>query len=232
MFRHSRTSLRRTRLLARPLASLAILLLAGGAAGGETFSFRGDRMETVLVDGREQIVLSGGARIDAKEYVIQARQIQLYGKDYAFALCRGEVRVVHGERGIELTSDELLYNRRDKVARVQGNAVMVDRKNQVVIKGGIIEDFEQKGETLIQIGVRILKTDLVCRSEFARYRREEETLELSGMPVIRWKGDEYQASKIFIDLKNDRIRLEGDIHGKVVDKPSGEQKDAGAGSGP
>ncbi len=215
-------------------ALAAILLPAAAAAAGETFSFRGDRMETVLIDGRERIVLSGAARVESADYVIRARRIELYGKDYTFVLCRGDVQIVHGKRGIEITSDELLYNRRDLITRVQGNAVMVDRENEVVIKGGLIEDWEQQGETLIQIGVRILKTDLVCRSEFARYRREEDTLELSGMPDIRWKGDEYQAAKIYIDLKNDRIRLEGDIRGKVVEKPAEGHGDAGAkpGAGP
>ena len=74
--------------------------------------------------------------------------------------------------------------------------------------------------------MRVLKPDLVCRSEYARYLREEERLELSGMPVVNWKGDEYRALKITIDLDKDTIRLEGDIRGKVTTKDEEEQPEA------
>ena len=57
---------------------------------------------------------------------------------------------------------------------------------------------------------------MVCRSEFARFRREEEILELSGMPYVYWKGDEYRASRIVINLKTDEIRLEGEVQGTVT----------------
>ena len=99
--------------------------------------------------------------------------------------------------------------------RVRGKVVMLDKKNEVVVKGGFLENWEESDETVVQIGVRILKEDLVCRAEYARYLRNEEKLELSGMPVVNWKGDEYRALKIFIDLNTDTIRLEGDIRGKV-----------------
>jgi lipopolysaccharide export system protein LptA len=207
------------------VTGLVLLLAVPPTEGAETFNFRGDRMETLLIGGRERIRLSGDARIDSEEYTIRAREIELYGQDYTFALCRGDVQVTNRERGIEITSDELLYDRKRKTTRMQGNAMMVDRKNEMVIKGGLIEDWEERQETLIQIGVRILKTDLVCRAEFARYLREPETVELSGMPFVQWKGDEYQATKIFVDLKNDRIRLEGDIRGKVVQDAAEEDED-------
>jgi lipopolysaccharide export system protein LptA len=46
------------------------------------------------------------------------------------------------------------------------------------------------------------------------------------MPVVNWKGDEYRALKIFIDMDTDTIRLEGDIRGKVrseIDKDEGAE---------
>ena len=84
----------------------------------------------------------------------------------------------------------------------------------------------------VQIGVRILKTDLVCRSEYARYLREQDRLELSGMPLVNWKGDEYRALRISIDLEEDTIRLEGDIHGTVTSETEDEGQDTEAGPAP
>jgi lipopolysaccharide export system protein LptA len=189
----------------------------------ETFSFAGNSMESVMAEGREQIILTGSAELLSEDNWIFADVIELYGEDFIFAHCRGRVKVLNNKQGIELFADEIFYDRRKKVVRIKGNAVMADKKNEIIIKGGFIEHWEERNETIIQLGVRILKKDLVCRGEYARYLREEEQLELAGMPIIYWKGDEYKASKIYIDLKNDKIRLEGNIRGNVY-KANGEEE--------
>ncbi len=188
----------------------------------DTFSFSGDKMETVLAKGRERTVLTGNAQVLSDSNRIQADVIELYGSDFNYIRCEGNVRVVNLENGIDISSDELFYNRLTKVVRVNGNVVMEDKENELVVKGGFLETWEETEETIIQIRVRILKKDLVCRSEFARYLRAEDRLELSGMPVVIWKDDEYRALKIYIDLEADTVRLEGDIRGSVS---SGQEED-------
>ena len=59
-------------------------------------------------------------------------------------------------------------------------------------------------------------------AEFARYDRRANTLELSGLPVVTWKGDEYRASRIFIDLDADTIRLEGTVRGQITTEAAAE----------
>jgi lipopolysaccharide export system protein LptA len=91
-------------------------------------------------------------------------------------------------------------------------------KNQVVVKAGFIESRGQQNVVMVQIGVRIFKKDIVTRSEFALYHRDTNTLDLSGMPVAYYKGDEYRAGRITIDLDTDNIRLEGQVSGQVATK--------------
>jgi len=172
-------------------------------------------METVLAKGKERTVLSGNAEVQTEDNLIRADRVELYGEDFRYVACEGNVRIVNEQKGIEVTCGRLFYNREEKVVRVRGNVIMLDEKNEVVVKGGYLENWEDSDETVVQIGVRILKEDLVCRAEYARYQRNEDKLELSGMPVVNWKGDEYRALKIYIDLNTDTIRLEGDIRGKV-----------------
>ena len=181
----------------------------------QTFSFQGDRMETVLAKGKERTILSGNAEVQTEDNLIRADRVELYGEDFRYVSCEGNVRVSNEQKGIEVTCQWLFYNREEKVVRVRGNVIMLDEQNEVVVKGGYLENWEDSDETVVQIGVRILKEDLVCRAEYARYQRGEDKLELSGMPVVNWKGDEYRALKIYIDLNTDTIRLEGDIRGKV-----------------
>jgi lipopolysaccharide export system protein LptA len=198
----------------RAVALLFLGLSAAASAG--TFSFSGDRMETVVAEGRERTLLSGRAQVITEDNRIRADEMELYGDEFRYIRCHGDVEVVNDQKGIELTCDEMFYNRDKKIIRVTGNVIMLDKKNEIVVKGGFLENWEERDETIVQIGVRILKTDLVCRSEYARYFREDDRLELAGMPLVNWKGDEYRALRITIDLEKDTIRLEGDIRGKVT----------------
>ena len=204
--------------IALAVALAAALLEAAPPAGAEAdqFSFSADRMETVLAEGRERTVLTGNAALTSDDTEIFADSIELYGDDLAFALSRGGVRVVQVGEGIELTSETVFYNRRDGIVRVEGDALLVDHDNEMVIRGGFLEHWEDRNETSIQIGVQILSDDLVARAQLVHYDRGKQTLALSGLPVVTWKGDEYRASRVFIDLDQDRIVLTGAVSGQIT----------------
>jgi lipopolysaccharide export system protein LptA len=195
-----------------------VFFMCCGLLFAEVFHFSGNRVQTVFAKGKEHTLLSGNARVISDDNNITADSIELYGKDNTYVICNGNVRLINTKKGMELTCEKMFYDRKLKKSRVQGNAVMVDRENQLVVKGGFIEDNEEQDITIIEIGVRILKEDMACRSEFARYFRKEKKLELSGMPIVNWKGDEYRASKIYIDLDKDEITLEGEVSGELSEE--------------
>ncbi|MBN1699241.1 MAG: organic solvent tolerance protein OstA [Spirochaetales bacterium] len=182
----------------------------------DPISFSGNHMEAILAQGKEKTLLTGNARLTSKNNRISADSIELYGKDFIYVYCTGNIHVLNDEKKIEIWSEKLFYNRKENMIRIQENAIMEDKENEIVVKGGLIENWEDEEITIIQIGVRILKKDMICRSEFARYLRKEDKLELSGMPRVIWKGDEYAAMKIYIDLANDEIKLEGNVQGEVL----------------
>ena len=186
---------------------ITLLPAVAPATEGERFSFTADRMETVLAEGRERTLLTGNVTLVADDFEITAQRVELYGEELNFALSEGGVRVVQPEHGIELVSESLLFDRQERVVRIQGEALLIDHDNEMVIKGGFLEHWERRNETLIQIGVRILSEDLVARAQFVRYDRGDQTVTLSGLPVVTWQGDEYRATRIFIDLDDDRIVL-------------------------
>jgi lipopolysaccharide export system protein LptA len=197
-------------------AVLAVLLLAASPIlQADTFSYAGDSATTILAEGSQHALLTGHARVDTKDLRITADRIELFGKDFVFAQCNGDVRVVDTKRGLDLTSRELFYDRDQKIARIKGNAVMSDLKNEMVVKGGFIEDRDTEQITIVQIGVRIFKKDIACRAEFAKYWREKKILELSGMPWVSKGADVYQAARITINLDTEDITLEGDVQGTI-----------------
>ncbi len=175
-----------------------------------------DSMETVGAKGRERTVLTGKVEIVVDDTIIRAERIELFGEEADIVLCQGAVRVIEEDENIEIGSEHLLFDRGRSVLRIQGSALLIDRDNEVVVKGGFMEYHQDTGEATVQIGVRILKPDLVSRSEFARYRRDENTVDLSGMPVVTYQGDEYRAMRIFIDLDRETVRMEGEIQGTIT----------------
>lgn len=175
-----------------------------------------DGMETVGAKGQERTVLRGAVQIVVDGTIIRADRVELFGEDHDIVLCQGAVQVIEEDENIEIGSEHLLFDRERSVLRIQGSALLIDRDNEVVVKGGFMEYHQDTGEATVQIGVRILKPDLVSRSEFARYRRDENTVDLSGMPVVTYQGDEYRAMRIFIDLDRETVRMEGEIQGTIT----------------
>ncbi len=209
------------------LVLLAVFLLGGaGLAFADTFTYAGDSATTILAEGSQHAVLTGHAQVNTQDLRITADRIELFGKDFTFAQCQGNVRVVDTKRGLDLSSRELFYDREQKIARIKGNAVMADLKNEMVVKGGFIEDRDKEKITIIQIGVRIFKKDITCKAEFAKYWRDKKTLELSGMPWVSKGTDVYQAARISINLDTEDITLEGDVQGTIKTK-SKEGADSG-----
>ncbi len=217
-------------MTARSAAALAALAIAAAAipAGAETFSYSGDSVRATLAKGSERAVLTGHATVRSDNVLITADEIELLGEDFTVALATGSVRVADAKRGIDLTASDLWYDRDTKIARIRGNAEMADLENEIVVKGGFLEDRDEEGLTIIQIGVRIFRKELVCRSEFAKYWRDKKILELTGMPWVSRKGDEYRATKITINLDTEEIVLEGSVQGTAAVEEEKPEADEGA----
>jgi len=209
------------------LVAVLLLAAAAGATAAETFTYSGDSMDATAAKGAERAVLTGHATVRSDDVLISADQIQLLGKDFTVALATGSVRVVDAKRGIDLSANDLWYDRTAKIARIRGSAEMVDLENEIVVKGGYLEDRDAEGLTIIQIGVRIFRKDMVCRSEFAKYWRDRKILELTGMPWVSRDGDEYRATKITINLDTEQIVLEGSVQGTA-----GVEEEPAAGEAP
>ncbi|MFQ3620580.1 MAG: LptA/OstA family protein [Spirochaetales bacterium] len=194
-----------------------------GPVSAEVFQFSGDQVNTILARGRERTLLRGNAIIRSDNTQITAKEIEIYGKDFQFARCTGGVRAWDSEKQILITCETLTYDRKEKIIIASGNAYMEDRKNEMIVRGERLENRDKDDLTIIQINVRILKKDLSARAEYVRYQRDTEILELSGLPVVYWKKDNYRAARIVMNLKTDEITLIGDVSGAIVSKPEKEK---------
>jgi len=185
------------------------------ANAADRFSFKADKMSGTKALGKETTILAGNAEVRSNNLLLKANRIELQGDDNQFIDCVGGVWGVEEEKKIFFQTDRLRYDRKLKIARLEGNSTLEDRKNEIVAKGNFIEYDDQAEITVFQISVRLFKDDLVCRSEYAVYRRNEKLLDLSGFPVVFKKDDEFRADRIRVDLDTDDVIMEGDVSGTI-----------------
>jgi lipopolysaccharide export system protein LptA len=165
--------------------------------------------------GRETTILTGNAEVKSDNLLLRAERIEIQGKDSQFIDCIGGVWGFEEEKEILFYTDRLRYDRKLKIARLEGNSTLEDRKNAIVARGRFIEYDNENEITVFQIAIRLFKDDMVCRSEHAIYHRKEKLLDLTGFPIVYKKDDEFRADKIRVDLDTDDVIMEGAVSGTI-----------------
>jgi lipopolysaccharide export system protein LptA len=193
-----------------------IILFSIQFLAADTFTFRADRMTGSNALGRETTILMGNAEVRSDNLLLRADRIEIYGENNRFIYCIGNVWGHEEEKDILFLTDRLRYDRRLKIARLEGNSTLEDRENQIVARGRYIEYDDQNEIVIFQISVRLFKDDMVCRAEYAVYRRREKILDLSGFPIVYKNNDEFRADRIRVDLETDDVIMEGSVSGTIV----------------
>jgi lipopolysaccharide export system protein LptA len=197
------------------LCALSFLLCAAICTHADHFSFRADKMSGTKALGKETTILSGNAEVRSDSMLLRANRIEIQGDNNQFIDCIGNVWGIEEDKNILFQTDRLRYDRKLKIARLEGNSTLEDKKNEIVCKGNFIEYDDRSEVTVFQISVRLFKDDMVCRSEYAVYRRNEKLLDLSGFPVVFKKDDEFRADRIRVDLDTDDVSMEGAVSGTI-----------------
>jgi len=182
----------------------------------EKFSFKADKMSGSKALGKETTILIGNAEVRSDNLLLRADRIEIQGKDNQFILCTGNVWGHEEDKNILFFTDKLQYDRKLKIARLEGNSSLEDRANEVVARGRFLEYDDKNEVAVLQISVRLFKDEMVCRSEYAIYRRNDKLLDLSGFPVVFKKNDEFRADKIRVDLDTDDVTMEGTVSGTIM----------------
>ena len=195
---------------------ILILLISIRTISAETFTFKADRMSGSRALGRESTILIGNAEVRSNNLLLRAERIELHGDDNRFIECFGNVWGHEEDKDILFITDRLRYDRTLKIARLEGNSTLEDRQNEIVARGRFIEYDEENEIAVMQISVRLFKDDMVCRAEYAVYRRIDELLDLAGFPVVYKGEDEFRADRIRVDLDTDDVMMEGSVEGTII----------------
>jgi lipopolysaccharide export system protein LptA len=195
---------------------ILLFLISCAVLSADTFTFKASRMSGSRALGRETTILIGNAEVRSDSLLLRADRIEIQGKDNQFIECSGNVWGHEEDKNILFFADKLRYDRRQKIAHLEGNSSLEDRQNKIVARARFIEYNDKSENAVFQISVRLFKDDMVCRSEYAVYSRQEKLLDLTGFPVVFKKDDEFRADKIRVDLDTDDVIMEGSISGTIM----------------
>jgi lipopolysaccharide export system protein LptA len=166
--------------------------------------------------GRETTILTGNAEVRSDNLLLRADRIEIHGDDNQFVECIGNVWGHEEDKNILFQTDRLRYDRGLKIARLEGNSSLEDRDNEIIARARFIEYDDENEIAVFQIAVRLFKDDMVCRSDYAIYDREDKILDLTGFPIVYKKDDEFRADRIRVDIDTDDGTMEGSVTGIIT----------------
>ncbi len=206
--------MRRTALIILTLSILAIRLFSA-----DEITFSGGKSTLNLSEGHEEVVLSDGARVSVDTLVINSDRITLSGTDWRYVNCTGYTVVSDEERGIEIRTRDLWYDRESERLLISSWFEIDDTKEEISAMGGSLL-YDMKGEILeLSKNITLQKiTDdglMTCQAESIIFDRNNDLLTLRGNASVDWDGDKYSSEAISVDVENDNISLDGRIQGSI-----------------
>jgi len=211
-----------SRRLFRLFFVLPVLMISAVGAGAETWRFSADRVFSSETGDNPETVLDGNARVESENMIITATHLVLGGEDYNTISGEKGVSLTDSDRGITIRSGHFDYDRTAKIIRFRNQVSLVDGEKGIVIRCESLNLQEENDLVIMQVSVRLIKDETVCRGEFATYWMEDNQLEISGRPVVWRKEDEYRADRIRVNLDTDEITMEGAVAGSLTTKKNDE----------
>lgn len=198
---------------------VTILLFLSLSLFSGAISFSGGKSELSLKEGQKSVILSGGAAVTTGSISIESGSITLTGDDWQYVECSGNVVIKDSERGLEIRTASLWYDRVNEIIIISSSFEIDDTSQDLYATAGSLH-YDMKEEKLeLSMNVTLLKVSdnsvMTCTSEALTYDRENEFVSLRGKSRVLWKGDEYSADIISVDLKDDEIKLSGRIRGTI-----------------
>lgn len=185
-------------------------------AQSDSFQFSADSTKVLFSSGREFTELSGNAEVISGDIRLKADSIRLYGPEFRFMECIGNVIFRDEEKKLFLNAQSISYDRETKRATAIGQVILEDGKESLVARSSALDISEDSAVILFKAGVRIFRDDLLIRAELVQFQREDGWLRLRGFPIVYWGEDEYRAMFIELNIDTEEVNLIGGVSGAIV----------------
>lgn len=198
---------------------LIITLLSLPLLFSSSISFSGGESRLVMREGEKSVTLKSGAEVTTGSLFIKAEEMSLSGDDWKTISAKGDISVTDSERGIEINTESLWFDRSDELLVISSWFEIDDTKEELYAQAGSLR-YDMKNEKLemgMQVTLfKIAEGDVMkCTSESVTYDKSSGMLTLKGGAKVVWKGDNYEAEIITVDTNDNTIALSGRIKGTI-----------------
>ena len=123
----------------RKFLALIALIVLPALLFADNITFSGGTSSIVLRDGRENVVLSGGASVTVESMEISADSITLSGDNWRYVSCSGNTTVKDESRGISIRTSSIWYDRSTERILISSWFEIDDTENEVSATGAALE---------------------------------------------------------------------------------------------
>lgn len=217
----SASAVSNTFLFSGPVKGQQVLVSENEDEQNETITFSGDSMQGSMSTSKNSgkkssTILSGNAKVKTSTMEIFADSIELSGDDFSIIKASGNVKGKNSESELEFSAQALEYNQNTKIVVFTGGVELEDKKNNVNAKAQLIEYNQNSDVAIMQIDVELKQKTNVCTAAYAIYRKNEQTLDLSGNATVKQESDTFRAQSIKFDMETEEIQMDGNIRGSVT----------------
>ena len=185
----------------------------------ETISFSGGESVLIMREGEKSVSLKNEAVVTTGSIHINADEMTLSGDNWKTISAKGDINISDEERGIEINTESIWFDREDEVLVISSWFEIDDTKEELYAQAGSL-NYDMKNEKL-EMGMQVTLFKIAegevmkCTSESVTYDKTSGLLTLKGGAYVVWKGDEYRAQIITVDTKDNTITLSGRIKGTI-----------------
>lgn len=185
----------------------------------ESISFSGGESRLVMREGEKSVTLKNGAEVTTGSLFIKAEEMSLSGDGWKTISAKGDISVTDSERGIEINTESLWFDREDELLVISSWFEIDDTTEELYAQAGSLR-YDMKNEKL-EMGMQVTLFKIAegevmkCTSESVIYDKSSGMLTLKGGAKVVWKGDNYEAQIITVDTNDNTISLSGRIKGTI-----------------
>lgn len=209
---------------------ISLILTLSLSLHAETITFKADRMTGSTKKNGDLTTLTGNAVIKTEDMELTADSIELSGKDFRNIKASGNITGKIISSQMDFSCGEMTYDRTTKMARLKDSVHLIDHQNDVDADADLVDYNQNTDIAVLQIGVVLNQKENHCTAAYALYRKNDQTLTLTGNPQVKQGENTFRAQEIVLNLDTQEITLDGRVRGSVTteeeQKASEENADA------
>jgi len=185
----------------------------------DAIRFSGGYTRAVMIEGREAIVLTQGAEVEAGPISLKAQRIELFGPSSRYLTGSGKVAISDVEHGTTIYTNEISYDRETGVLIADGWVEVEDIVHELIASAGYMDYNSETAQMKLQVSAIIARNTaegvMRAKGNTITVDSEEGLITISGDARVTYKDNLYQADITIINTETNEIEMSGNIQGAV-----------------